>query len=548
MRAMSLLGSMIVLAVLSSPVTAAQQQRPSQPQSAATAGTDKKACDFLSKEEAESILSQPVELKADYPKQCQYVEVGFTNKPPKNKLVSIDASTSSTPQPNEYVEAKKNVASFQEVKEVSDVGDAAVWLWIPGFGGSLYAYKAGTITVAVIVNGLPEDTALQHAKTLAAKPLGGLAGTGYVYAGTPKHRAAAAADASVERSVLAKLLQEGKTFSQAPYITERQFLELAKDVSLDFMTDPSLNKYISATEQRGLLERALDGYGIAIRDGRPVTLRVRVRHFNNVLTKTYIRGGASSTYQYPIHTIEVTLKFLVRAGAWRSGTVHVVMAAPAFASRARVVIEASDYQKRVEGEDSTVNDIKEAFTSSVMDSLQIMVSDTKAETTPWQVNGWAAKDKASADAEFAKVFRTASAVDKRPLKGITTAPELDLASAEDHDFCTKPDSSWRELWSRAFERVDLAPPAAPPTLRLRHFMNCHFNSGSTPVHYFWYYDRISLVEDNLVFEFNGGLARRPGELLYGSHSMDLLEEDTKPPTEDFLPRSISDFAVDLASR
>jgi hypothetical protein len=97
MRAMSLLGSMIVLAVLSSPVTAAQQQRPSQPQSAATAGTDKKACDFLSKEEAESILSQPVELKADYPKQCQYVEVGFTNKPPKNKLVSIGASTSSTP-------------------------------------------------------------------------------------------------------------------------------------------------------------------------------------------------------------------------------------------------------------------------------------------------------------------------------------------------------------------------------------------------------------------------------------------------------------------
>jgi len=368
MRAMSLLGSMIVLAVLSSPVTAAQQQRPSQPQSAATAGTDKKACDFLSKEEAESILSQPVELKADYPKQCQYVEVGFTNKPPKNKLVSIGASTSSTPQPNEYVEAKKNAASFQEVKEVSDVGDAAVWLWIPGFGGSLYAYKAGTITVAVIVNGLPEDTALQHAKTLAAKLLGGLAGTGYVYAGTPKHRAAAAADASVERS------------------------------------------------------------------------------------------------------------------------------------------------------------------------------------TVWYVNAWAAKDKASADAEFAKILHTPSAVEKRPLTGITAAPELDLTSAEDHDFCTKPDSSWRDLWTRAFQRVDLAPPTSPPTLRLHHFMNCHFNSGSTPVHYFWYYDRISLVEDNLVFEFNGGLVRRPGELLSGSHSTDSLEEDTKPPTEDFLPRSINDFAVDLSSR
>jgi len=75
MRAMSLLGSLIVFAVLSSPVTAGQPQRPSQPQSTAPAGTDKKACDFLSKEEAESILSRPVELKADYPSQCQYVEV-----------------------------------------------------------------------------------------------------------------------------------------------------------------------------------------------------------------------------------------------------------------------------------------------------------------------------------------------------------------------------------------------------------------------------------------------------------------------------------------
>ena len=223
------------------------------------------------------------------------------------------------------------------------------------------------------------------------------------------------------------------------------------------------------------------------------------------------------------------------------------MAAPAFASRARVVIEASDFQKSVYG-DVTLKDIKEAFTSNVTDSLQNIASNTKAETTVWYVNAWAAKDKASADAEFAKIVHTPSAVEKRPLTGITATPELDLTSAEDHDFCTKPDSSWRDLWTRAFQRVDLAPPAAPPTLRLRHFMNCHFNSGSTPVHYFWYYDRISLVEDNLVFEFNGGLVRRPGELLSGSHSTDSLEEDTKPPTEDFLPRSINDFAVDLSSR
>ena len=75
---------------------------------------------------------------------------------------------------------------------------------------------------------------------------------------------------------------------------------------------------------------------------------------------------------------------------------------------------------------------------------------------------------------------------------------------------------------------------------------CHFNSGFTPVHYFWYYDTISLVEDNLVFELNGALVRRPGELLYSSHSADSIEAETKPPTQDFIPRSVNDFLIDLA--
>jgi hypothetical protein len=56
-----------------------------------------------------------------------------------------------------------------------------------------------------------------------------------------------------------------------------------------------------------------------------------------------------------------------------------------------------------------------------------------------------------------------------------------------------------------------------------------------------------LVENNLVFELNGALVRRPGELLYGSHSTDSVEDETKAPTQDFIPRSISDFLVDLGT-
>jgi len=127
-----LLVILTVQTVRSGLVTAAQQQRPSQAQTSDPAEPIKNACDFLSKEEAESILGQQVERRANYPKQCEYVEVGFTNKPPKNKLVSLGASTSSTPQPNEYVESRKNAAPFQQVKEVPEVGDAALWFWIPG--------------------------------------------------------------------------------------------------------------------------------------------------------------------------------------------------------------------------------------------------------------------------------------------------------------------------------------------------------------------------------------------------------------------------------
>jgi hypothetical protein len=209
------------------------------------------------------------------------------------------------------------------------------------------------------------------------------------------------------------------------------------------------------------------------------------------------------------------------------------------------MIEDNDAAKSIYGDD-TVKRLKEAFIVSVTDSLKSMASNTKAETAPWYVNSWTSKEKASADAEFTKIVRARSLVEKRPLNGITTAPGLDLESAEDHDFCTKPDSSWGGLWSKAFQRVGLAATAAQPAVRLRHFVFCHFNSGFTPVHYFWYYDTISLVEDNLVFELNGALVRRPGELLYSSHSADSIEAETKPSTQDFLPRSINDFVIDLA--
>jgi hypothetical protein len=65
-------------------------------QSNANAGPGKKACDFLSKADAEAILGQPAELRSNSFFDCWYVETGWTNKPPQNKIVSSSASTGVT--------------------------------------------------------------------------------------------------------------------------------------------------------------------------------------------------------------------------------------------------------------------------------------------------------------------------------------------------------------------------------------------------------------------------------------------------------------------
>ena len=175
---------------------------------------NKKACDFLSKAEAESILGQPVEQRTNNPTQCWYVETGWTNKPPKNKHMRFEAWFWTTPQQAQFAETRKQLVDHPVpsavIKDVPGFGDVAMWLWA-GSGGTLYAFKGGTIQVDVTIAGLPEEQALQHAKALAAKAFGETAGTGYVYLGTPKSDVAvaakAAADASAEAAALAKLLQ-----------------------------------------------------------------------------------------------------------------------------------------------------------------------------------------------------------------------------------------------------------------------------------------------------------------------------------------------------
>ena len=61
------------------------------------------------------------------------------------------------------------------------------------------------------------------------------------------------------------------------------------------------------------------------------------------------------------------------------------------------------------------------------------------------------------------------------------------------------------------------------------------------------FDIISLAEQNLVFELNGEAVRKAGELLSSVHHTYMLEKDMEAPTENYFPRSITDFLVDLAT-
>jgi hypothetical protein len=187
---MNLLRNFLLLALILVPASIVQAQ------SAATA--TKKACDFITKSDAESILGTSVVARLDTPvptwvggaTTCWFVETGFTSKVPTNHQVNVSISYSASPDPNQYAVIRKNIAGYKDpgavMKELTDFADAAIWTWTPGWGGDLDAFNGGTIQVKVTISGLPEDAALQNAKALAARVIGRTNGTGYVYLGTPK--------------------------------------------------------------------------------------------------------------------------------------------------------------------------------------------------------------------------------------------------------------------------------------------------------------------------------------------------------------------------
>lgn len=378
-----------------------------QGKSSSSADRKKGSCDYLTQADAEAILGTPAEAKGDDGYGCRFSQVGWTSQPPNNKSVRLNVWNWATPQVNWYADTrKKRTATHvpgKVVKDLPDFADAAIWTWTSGYG-AFDAFKGGTIWVSVDIAGIPEDVALQKTKELATKILGGTAGTGYAYA-TRKSEAPAVADTKPAPVVPAPApatpivetkpapppapavpipVGTGKAFSQSRYISQGEFLKAAKEVSMTFETAPSLEKYISAAEQRSFIESELAKYGIAVRPNAPVSLLATVTHKVSVYTKTYSQGRSSGGEEFPIHGLSFGLKFFVRAAALRNGKFHFVAAAPAYCSTFGTVVEGTDFQKAVHG-DSTVKDIKEEFRNDVVVCLKSIASNMRPEAKPWPV-------------------------------------------------------------------------------------------------------------------------------------------------------------------
>jgi hypothetical protein len=519
---------------------------------------DKKPCDVLTKVEAETIMGQPADLRSINPFDCWYVETGWTNKPPKNKQVRVTAHTNPAPQPNELADKWKNMADnpmpARTSKNLSNFADGAIWNWYQGHGGELVGFKAGMISVSVIVSGLAEDASLEHAKRLATKMLGGSEATGYVY-NTPKimprmdKPAVASAEAlPPEKPAPVASVLGGKTFAEAVPISASQFLQEVKEVSLTVVTAPTLAKNISDAELKRYVIDLLNFYHISVKPNAPVALQVWVDELLSDFTRTdtyrdqFVPGATYNTQEgFHAHTLTVSFEFFVRGAAWRNGSFHPVIAAPVSTVYFNDVTESRELRKQVIG-DETREIMQTAMTDLLTSMFKDIASSKTIDETPWPVSHWSEKDKAAANAAFAKAMNVSSTLEKRPTEGLDSTPKIELKPELDEE-CGKADPSWRDFWSAEFVRQGWVKPEQGVTLY--HYLNCQWMQYLGLGGYYHVVDTIILSEPNVVFELNGKVFRKRSALFLTHRMITTMGDRLTEAQQGFIPRSIMQFSTDL---
>jgi len=145
------------------------------------------ACNVITRVEAEGVLGVSVDPPEPGRALCRYQEPGYGTDSSKRKQVTIGIWRSTAASPEDVNNRRNAIIKDKSLlpvsyKELPDFGDAALWVWAGGYYGALYVYRGGTVEVAVKISGVAENVALSTAKTFAARALGGVSKTGYVYA------------------------------------------------------------------------------------------------------------------------------------------------------------------------------------------------------------------------------------------------------------------------------------------------------------------------------------------------------------------------------
>jgi hypothetical protein len=497
-----------------------------------------------------SLLDNQDFIKGKIGEACEYTTY-TPNQQPQQKVISfsLEVRYSPTPNPRAVEDVRQQVAARTRhtPTDIADLGDTA--FWIRQNGATLFVFSGGTMQLMI-----ESEIGLEKVKALAIKALGGTGGTGYVYAKPKDSTAPAVAETKPApkpapqgeaKSATPIPTATGKTFSQAPYITPSQFLSQVKEVSVTYAVANSFTKYMSAAEQQRYVASALAQYEIAVRPNAPVTLLLTLDYHPFTITETitYSRGP-DSVEDYHSHHFFLSLKFFVRAAAWRGGKFHLVAAAPASQSYFFAVNEGSEANKMVFG-NKTIPQIKSMFTKYLAEGLKDIASNTEVDNAPWPVSSWSEKQKAAADAEFAKVMSSHSALDKRQIEGIDSV-QLEL-DPDVKDKACEVDPSWRKFWNVEFQRLGWVSTQGEAPVMLQHQFWCmekqvvEFGGPK----YVMISDIAYLWERNVVFELNGRLVRK-WVLLFSLHRMATpLYKELSATMQGYIPRSIMEFSTDL---
>jgi len=346
----------------------------------------KRPCDILSKADVESAVGVPMFIEYGDRSTDDNEHCSYTNQEPFQPRHSpflnfnVQVFHEAKPDAEKVQDTARSLKQYYHADPdpVSGLGDAALWSGNQT-AGVLYVFRSGTETLVLGGSVGPEKL-----KALALKALGGNGKTGYAY------------DAA--RPALNPVAPEppvvgGASFSQAVYITPRQFLKQLKEVSLTISSTPSLARHVSAAEQRDYVTKALASNGIAVRPSAAVSLLASFDELESTFRKSIIYTRGSDTEDFYVHNFFVSLDFFVRAAVVRNGKLHLLEAVPARASYENQFVEDREIRKLLFG-DETKTDIKSVVSDLVMSSLKDIASSEAVDSTPWYANAWTNKEKA----------------------------------------------------------------------------------------------------------------------------------------------------------